>query len=670
MTSLRRRATRALLFASALVTALPACSDKKPAPAAAAKPALSGLEAPFVGAAQPKVDILAFVDFECSFCRGEAQTLLDMADKHKATVRVRFLNLPLDVHPNSVIGAKAAVAAHRQNAYLLFYKKMLVPDAKLSRESVISWAVEANLDAKKFSADLASPEVDKIVARDVALAKVMGVAGTPSFLVNGNLVQGVQKATDWDRRIAEESGRADALLSTGTKPESLIGALVASGNAKQAADYQRYVIKGEIAPEAPVPAKVARTSGVASAEIQAAAGGTGSVQVGEPQAAPGEDPNTIWRVAVRPDDPRIGPANAPVTLVIFEDMQCPFCAKLRPVLQKLSEQYKDQLRIVFKHNPLAFHKDAGLAAEALEAARNQGKFWEMHDLLLQSQDKLDMASLQAAADKLGLQRGPFDSALTAHGGRDRIEADVEQAAALGARGTPNLFINGRKLVGAKEEAVLREHIDAELKRLEPLLKGGAPAGGIYEAVVGKGKLLDSLDSEQKTIDLTAAATRGPGGAAIHIVTFQDFQCPFCANLDQHIVEIEKEFAGRVKVSWVDMPLALIHPMAQMFAEAGQEALKQGKFWEFHRAVMADNRKLDEAVLLERAKKAGLDVKALQLALKQKVHAPAVEKNRAQAVALGLKGTPGVFINGHQFMPQTGFSANTFRAAVRRLLGTR
>jgi protein-disulfide isomerase len=630
----------------------------------------AGLETPFVGAETPKVDILAFVDFECPFCRAQAKPLLDVVAKHNKDVRIRFFNFPLDVNQQSVVGAKAAVAAHKQKAYRKYFDKFM-GGAAITREAAVAWAVEAGIDAKKFTADMDSPDTAKIVGRDVSLAKAMGMTGTPSFMINGNLMQGVQSPKVWENRIAEEIARAEALLATGTKMDDLQKALVSSGNPKGAADYIKYVLKGQPAPAAEVPAKVVRTSGVASANVTAV-GGTGGMQVGDPVQVGGEqgDPSTVWQVAIRPDDPSVGPATAPVTVVVFEDMQCPFCARLKPTLSKLSDDYKGKIRVVFKHNPLPFHKDAENAAKALEAARQQGKFWEMRELLLTRQDKLDLDSLKAYATELKLNRSPFDTALAASGAKERIDADAEQAAALGARGTPNLFINGRKLVGAKEEKVLRELIDVEMKKAEDLIKAGTAADKVYEAIVGKGKLLDSLGLEPKEIDVTGAATRGPAAAAIHIVTFQDFQCPFSARLDPHIADIEKEFPGRVKVTWMDFPLSDIHPMAQAVAEAGQEAQKQGKFWQFHKEIMADNSRLDQDAVLERAKKAGMDVKALKEALDRHTHADAVAKQRKIGETIGVKGTPSVFINGHAFVPQTGFSANTFRSAVRRLLGTR
>jgi protein-disulfide isomerase len=259
--------------------------------------------------------------------------------------------------------------------------------------------------------------------------------------------------------------------------------------------------------------------------------------------------------------------------------------------------------------------------------------------------------------------------MAAHGAKSRIEEDMEQAAALGARGTPNLFINGRKLVGAKDEAVLKALIDEELAKAEALVKGGTAPGQVYETIISKGKLLDSLAPEAKELALPkTVATRGPVGAAVHIVTFQDFQCPFSARLDPHLRALEAEMPGRIKVTWVDFPMDKIHPLAQTFAQAGQEALAQGKFWEFHKAVTEGGDQRDEAILRQRAKQAGLDLKKLEAALKDQRHAAAVAAGAALGQSLEVKGTPTVYLNGHLFMPQNGFSTATFRTAVTRLLG--
>lgn len=661
---LRVAVTATLVACSALA---PACGKRDPA--SGGSQSGRAIETPTRGALAPKVEMLAFIDFECPYTRGNAKAMLELADKHKDSLRLRFLQLPLDVHPNAVVAAKGAIAAHKQGAFFKFFEKMMA-NKTVAREALIAWAGEAGLDAKKFTADMDDPETMKVVGRDVGLAKVLGVSGTPSFVVNGVLYQGAQPAEFWEKKIAEEEQKAKALLAAGTPSSSLLKAMVASSNAKGAADYEKYVIKGQTPPEAPVPAKVSRTSGVEAAQIQPAGGGTGAVQIGEPVQLGGgpDDPKAVWRVGVRPDDPRLGNDTALVTVVAFEDMECPYCAKLRPTLKKIVDESAGKVRVVFKHNPLPFHPHAEAAALALEAARGQKKFWEMYDYLLQHQQNLDSVGLADAATTIGMDKAQFQSAMASQGAKPRIEADIEQAAALGARGTPNLYVNGRKMVGAKEEAVIKQLIDEELVKAQEVAKAGTAPEKVYDAVISKGKLLDSLAPEAKELKLPEkAVTRGAPGAAIHIVTFQDFQCPFSARLDPHIRTIEEEFPSRVRVTWVDFPMDKIHGLAQVFAEAGQEAAAQGKFWEFHKAVMANNDRLDEAALTARAKEAGMDVKKLEAALKDHRHAAAVQAGKALGEQVGVKGTPTVFINGHLFTPQNGFSANTFRAAIKRLL---
>ena len=665
-----------LLLALALSAPSVGCSKRKDdgkgktAPAAKADP-----RAALGAAADPKVEVLAFVDYECPFCRANVAKLSAAIGKHGKVMRVRFYNLPLEVHPNSVVLAKGALAARAQGKWQAFYDGVLGKEpAKgkaVDRDAAIAGAATAGLDGKKFAAALDDKAVAAEIAADVALAAALGVTGTPSFIVNGALVQGAQGEQDWDKIVAGQVAQYDALAKEKAGKDGkgkvvhadLHWAMVQKNSPERAPVYKKHVIDGAAAPASPVPAKVKRKSGVVSAQIQPAGGGMGGVQIGQPVRIGEEagDPSTVWRVSVRPDDPRQGADTAPVTMVIFADFECQFCKQLQGTLKNVRAKFgNDKLRVVFKHNPLPFHKQAMEAAEAAEAARAQGKFWPLHDLLFDNQDKLK-GGIRGLAEKAGLDMGQFDNAMTAHGARGRIQADMEQAAALGARGTPNIFINGRKLVGAKDADTLLKAIEAASSEADKALKAGAvKADGYYEHAIGKGKLLDSLGSEATSIDTTGAPTRGPKGAAIHIVTFQDFQCPFCARLDPHIRAMEKEFPGRVKVTWMDFPLQKIHREARMLAEVGREAHAQGKFWEFHKAVMADQSSLIPPTLIKIAKSIGMSEKKLDKHMRAKKWAEAVAKSRKIGEDLGIKGTPTVYINGHKFTPQLGFSANTFR----------
>ncbi len=150
------------------------------------------------------------------------------------------------------------------------------------------------------------------------------------------------------------------------------------------------------------------------------------------------------------DSPVRGSNTASVTVVEFSDFQCPFCSRAAPIVTKLLAEFKGQVRLVFKHLPLPFHPHARLAAAAAEAAREQGKFWEMHDLLFQNMDALERSDLLGYAQQLGLDVSRFETALDNPETYARLERDLDQARRVGANGTPTFFVNGLRLTNYTE----------------------------------------------------------------------------------------------------------------------------------------------------------------------------------------------------------------------------
>jgi Na+/H+ antiporter NhaA len=151
---------------------------------------------------------------------------------------------------------------------------------------------------------------------------------------------------------------------------------------------------------------------------------------------------------VAPVDPRRdhvrGSRDAPVTLVEYGDFECPHCGQAEGVVRELLAQ-PGEVRYVWRHLPLSdVHPHAQLAAEAAEAAGEQGAFWEMHDLLLANQDRLRAPDLIGYAQDLGLDVEPFEDYLRRRAGAARIAEDVDSADLSGVSGTPTLFINGRR----------------------------------------------------------------------------------------------------------------------------------------------------------------------------------------------------------------------------------
>jgi Na+/H+ antiporter NhaA len=155
-----------------------------------------------------------------------------------------------------------------------------------------------------------------------------------------------------------------------------------------------------------------------------------------------------------------GPLDAPVTVVEYGDFECPYCGQAEPVIRELLRDFGD-VRYVWRHLPLNdVHPHTQLAAEAAEAAADQGAFWEMHDLLLEHQNALRPSDLVGYAEQLGLNAERFSDALREHSGDARVADDVDSADLSGVSGTPTFFINGRRHYGAYDIATLSRAVRA------------------------------------------------------------------------------------------------------------------------------------------------------------------------------------------------------------------
>jgi Na+/H+ antiporter NhaA len=173
------------------------------------------------------------------------------------------------------------------------------------------------------------------------------------------------------------------------------------------------------------------------------------------------EPLTDLYLEVDPERDHLrGPVDAPVTVVEYGDFECPYCGMAEPVVRELLRDFAD-IRYVWRHLPLNdVHPRAQLAAEASEAAGDQGAFWEMHDLLLDHQDALGPADVMGYAEQLGLDVERFGNDLRARVGTPRVADDVDSADLSGVSGTPTFFINGRRHYGAYDIATLSAAVRA------------------------------------------------------------------------------------------------------------------------------------------------------------------------------------------------------------------
>jgi protein-disulfide isomerase len=171
------------------------------------------------------------------------------------------------------------------------------------------------------------------------------------------------------------------------------------------------------------------------------------------------------RVAVAVDGhPSRGPETAPVTIVEFSDFECPYCKRVVPTLDQVEEKYGEQVRVVYRHYPLSSHPNAQKAAEASLCARDQGKFWEMHDLMFEEQRNLAEADLKEKAARLELDAAAFADCLDSDRHAEAVQSDMRDGSLAGVDGTPAFFVNGRFLSGAVPFETLAALIDDEIRR--------------------------------------------------------------------------------------------------------------------------------------------------------------------------------------------------------------
>jgi protein-disulfide isomerase len=405
---------------------------------------------PAKGPADALVTIVESSDFECPFCKRVVPTLKQIEESYRGKVRFVFKQNPLPFHARALPAAIAAEEARAQGGDEKFWAMhdALFAAPSLDDAAIAKAAADAGVDAGKVKDAIAAGKHKERIERDQRLVQSLGAPGTPSFFVNGRKLTGAQPYEAFRALVDEELRKAEALVRAGT-------------------------------PAAQVYAKIAE--GGATAPVHLPGGAPQERAAQPPPGPPAAAPAAVYReVTVRSDDPARGPAAAKLTVVLFSDFQCPFCGRVEPSLKQLEEAFPGQVRIVWKHQPLPMHPQAVPAAIAAEAAREQGKFWPMHDAIFTDQKALDDATLARHARAVGLDMRRYEQAVAAKRGQDRISEDQKLAQAVGANGTPTMFFNCRQVVGARPFEQLRAAAEEELKKADALLGGKRPDAGFHE----------------------------------------------------------------------------------------------------------------------------------------------------------------------------------------------
>lgn len=170
------------------------------------------------------------------------------------------------------------------------------------------------------------------------------------------------------------------------------------------------------------------------------------------------------RVPANKNDHFLGPLHAPVVLVEYGDYECPYSAVAAPVIERLIQEYKSSLCLVFRHYPLkTLHSHSEYAALAAEAADRQGKFWHMHKLLFQNYDSISPARIDQLASELDLNMNLFHKDIERQELKAKVENDYLTGMQSEVNATPSIFINDLHYEGSSSYWPLRESIEQQLR---------------------------------------------------------------------------------------------------------------------------------------------------------------------------------------------------------------
>ncbi len=375
-------------------------------------------------------------------------------------------------------------------------------------------------------------------------------------------------------------------------------------------------------------------------------------------------------VPISSKDPTWGNRSAPVTIVLFSDYECPFCSKVETTLTALKQKYgPQQLRVVWKDNPLPFHKRATPAAVAGQTVFNLGgndAFWKFHEKAFANQKALTDENFALWAKEAGVDPAKFDASYKTQEAKAKIDADMAIGKAGGVKGTPASFVNGVFLSGAQPQPKFEAAIDEQLAAAKAKIASGTPADKVYTVLSNENKAKappaddkgkDGKDPKKpKEDDKTVyrvpvgdSPFKGAPDALVTIIEFSDFQCPFCSRVEPTISTVLKDYPGKVRVVWKHRPLPF-HKRATPASNLAIEAQKQkglDGFWAAHELLFKNQKALEDADLEKYAAELGLDVEKAKKAMADNKYGDIINADNELADEVEAGGTPHFFINGRR-----------------------
>ncbi len=573
---------------------------------------------PFKGNPDASIIMEEFSDFQCPYCaRWATQTLPNLLADQIANGQVMLIyyDFPLSsIHPQAAAAANAARCAAEQGAvaYWQYHDALFARVGEWSTNNptpaFVKMAGELGIDEASFETCVAENRYSSQVQADVQLGQSRGVGSTPSFFLNDQALIGAQPTEVFNQAIA-------ALLN---------------GESIAAAQPQTEPLPQEIVIPTPV-----------------------AIALGEDEIAFA-----------------LGDPHAPVQIVEFTDYQCPYCQQhsvetLPRILQEMVEN--GRVYYVFKDFPLDIHPEARVAAKAVRCGGEQEAFLEMHDAVFSSQGQWGGQGEAKAGDvfaslaaEIGLDADAFATCYQSNVQDDLVQANVEEAIALGVRSTPSFFFNGYLASGAMpydtfDQIVTWGENDELAAQVEANIRAAYAAQQAQQQQQQQLPPTPAGPVDVPTEDVAFAI--GSPDAPVTIVEYTDYQCPFCSrHFAQTFLQLKEQYVdtGLVRYVFKDFPLTSIHPQAAAAAEAARCAGEQNGYLEMHDALFANQNQWSgqanpATFFIRYAEQIGLEPTPFTECLESGRYQSAVEADLNEGLGFGVRGTPTFFINGHIFV---------------------
>jgi protein-disulfide isomerase len=569
------------------------------------------------GSKDAAVTIAVFSDLQCPYCAEAHETLNAVRAKYgPRRIRVIWKHHPLAIHDQARMAAEAAQGVFELSGSKAFFDFIGIAyhhQSEFTPANMAAWATKAGVkDLAAFQTGLQTHRWGKKIDEDIELAESLDIQATPTFMLNGVMLRGAHPMQSFDKALPILLSQARMFEEGGKTPNATC--TLTQINMDKLAE-------------------------------------------GQPKPAMTLEP-TVYRVPVG-DSPSQGPEGAPVTLAVFSDYQCPYCRKADKTISRLKKQYKDKLRIVWKNNPLGYHEYAEPAAQlAQEAFAQQGNagFWKVHQRLFEQAPKLDNEQLMAIAKEFQLDTDKVKSAIHDHRYMDKLEADGAVLLATGTTGAPIMFLNGRKIEGAKPFPLMKSAIDAEVQHVSSSSDWLSDKQHYYEKLVAKGAVKPYIPHQRKLALVPGVLPEvGPKSAPVVLDVYAGFLCKSCRTAPKLLNQVRSKYGNKIALRWHVVPVSPEgEPSvpARLAAEAAHEVFKrkgEKAFWSYVENLyehQEDPHAFEQAWLESQANAVGVKAAWVHQALQSHIHTDLMFERALQAIKLGVLNRVMIVANNY------------------------